>query len=125
MYSAFASTANAQTEYLGGILPLGLKDTATHNITLKQFIANKNKVLAFKENGSSIVSFSIAFLPKNGEYFGPFKIGNNQLNEHILSGVEKIWTAHPQSMNIFFEDVIVKKGNQSFKGKPMIILCKE
>ena len=125
LLTVFSTNVNAQGSYMGGVLAFGARYTATHNIKFGDILANKNNVLKCNESGYMVSGFSISFLPKGGDYLGPFKIVGNQLSEKILSGIEKIRAAHPQSMNVFFEDVTVMKGNQSLKGQPMILKCTE
>ena len=122
-YAQTDKQAADQAKYLGKIYAFGNKDSSGGNITYDQVL--KNPTIGCVDKDSRIAGFTISFLPKGGEYLGPFKIVGDKLTDKMKSELEKMRSEHPHSTNIFIEDILVRKYDVIYKATSLIYKCTE
>ena len=115
--------ASAQSAYSGKIVVFGNHDTSAHKITYGQLI--KEPSLVCDEKHDVVTEFRISFLPKGGEYLGPFTVQGNKLSDNIIERINKLRSEHPALVRVFIEDLMVKKSTSTVKAQSIILTCTE
>ena len=117
------ATAFAQKQVPYKIVAFGQNGAKDIKITYDQILKN-NKITCENKN-FEVISFAISFLPKNGEYLGPFTIKGDQITGGVLNSFKKIRESHPPFTKIFIEDVQVREGDVFDKGASVVMTCRE
>jgi hypothetical protein len=115
--------AHAQSAYTGKVIAFGIQDTGVHKVTFDQIV--KDHSVKCKTAPDGVTGFTISFLPKGGEYLGPFTIQGGQITDKIMENLNKIRSEHPALTKIFLEDILIKSGTKIQKAQSMIFSCTE
>ena len=112
-----ADTTMAQTKPKKQTGNVWLANVEDVEIPLKTILASPK--LVSKKNGCEVTDFIISFLPKDGEFFGPFRTKGNTINENQLNFLKEFKGV---KVKIFIETVRVKcTGKDTVIESPVIV----
>jgi hypothetical protein len=112
-----ADTTIAQTKPKKQTGNVWLANVDDVEIPLKTILANP--MLVSKKDGCEVTDFIISFLPKDGEFFGPFRTKGNMINENQLNFLKEFKGV---KVKIFIETVRVKCiGKDTVIESPVIV----
>ncbi len=94
-----------------------LANLDANSMPLKTILANP--VLVATKPGCKVTSFTVSFLPKGGEYFGPFKTEGNTIKENQVNYLKEFTT---MNVRIFVEEIHVNCGGRDSVVAPVIVL---
>ena len=113
----FTDTTIAQTKpkkQTGNVWFANVDDA---EIPLKTILASPK--LVSKKDGCEVTDYIISFLPKDGEFFGPFRTKGNTINENQLNFLKEFKGV---KVKIFIETIRVKcTGKDTAIESPVIV----
>ncbi len=94
----------------------------TSHITYAQMLTGP--AITCTEADAEVTGYTISFLPKGKDYYGPFKVnGSNKLQPQVIAFLKGLQDSSIANTRIFVENIIVKRNGREEAPQTMALLA--
>ncbi|MES2702230.1 MAG: hypothetical protein V4649_06300 [Bacteroidota bacterium] len=112
-----AQSTNNVTVHLGSIPTSVNSNGKTQNVKTTRAEILRNPKLATNTPGTTIRQFTISFLPKGREFYGPFTIPGDQLPDDIKTKINEF----SAGSKVFIENIKVSVNGETRTAQPILL----